>query len=279
MFGTGRNRQVKYVADAFGCPVVYGSLPRVTCDARLWFSLALWSNVHLCFYSGLSNINTSASCNNRCRVQLEQLVPSPATNYQPASTTKFPAAAVDATCFCAVAILFVVSLLALVIVAAIAIATVLVAGAKFVVFFSVIAVAVLVAVTGDFLRRFAFVRNFRSFVFLKPVLIAAGCSLSNRRLPLIRSDVLRPGDAPVKSRASARWTKLSFTAQLSNNPCNSVCAICFPLLIPLPLPSCPVLACRMFELLAKDCRSERLPVSETSRTSALTPQLSRCFNR
>ena len=87
------------------------------------------------------------------------MVPSPATYYLPALTTKFPAAAADATCFCAVSILF-VSLLALVAVAAIAVAAILLVVAIDGSLLITIAVTVLVAVTGDLLRRFAFVRNF-----------------------------------------------------------------------------------------------------------------------
>ena len=60
---------------------------------------------------------------------------------------------------------------------------------------------------------------------------------------------------------------------------NSVRTILLPLLPQLPLPAYQVPMRRMFELLAKDYRSELIPVSGTSRTPALTPLSLRCFNQ
>ena len=145
------------VADASGVPLVYSTFASVTCDSQLRPSLSRCSGFIYVFIP-VKRINvTSAS--------LKQLVPCPVTNNQPTPTTKIPAAAVDATCFCAVSILFVVSLLTLIVVAAIAVAAILLVVAIAGSFLIVIAVATLVAVTGDFLRRFAVVRNFRSLVF------------------------------------------------------------------------------------------------------------------
>ena len=62
-------------------------------------------------------------------------------------------------------ILFVVSLLTLIIVAAIAVAAVLVFAATVDSHVIMIAVAALIAVTDNLLRRFAFVRSFRWWIF------------------------------------------------------------------------------------------------------------------
>ena len=82
------------------------------------------------------------------------------------SRTKMSAAAIDVVCFCAVSIYFVATLLALAVVVAIAVAAVLVSVAIFIAVVILIAVAVQVAAMRDCLRRFAFVRRFKSFIFV-----------------------------------------------------------------------------------------------------------------
>ena len=54
----------------------------------------------------------------------------------------------------------------------------------------------------------------------------------------------------------------------------------FPLLLLLCLFFCVVLARRMFELLAKEYRSKRIPIFVINRSPAVTSlSLPRCFNR
>ena len=167
-------------------------------------------------------------------MRVATFVPTRATNNQPTPRTKIPAAPVDATCFCAVyfACRFVSG-----------------AGHR--------CCNRCNCVTGGrrdsrlvphcdrcrsangcymrFSSTICVCTQFQIVCFL-PVLGAAGCNLPNLSLPRIRVDVLRFEAVPVHCRASARWTKQSFTAQPSSNPCSLVHTIVFPIRFPLPLP-------------------------------------------
>ena len=103
-------------------------------------------------------------------MRVATLLPCPAIRHFSAPEAKHLTAAVDFTIFCVASIFFVGSLLAMVVAGVIAAATILVFVATVISGVILVAVAAMVTATGDFHRRFWFVRRY-SFPYSAAILI------------------------------------------------------------------------------------------------------------